>query len=41
VDRIVPVPTYEQYAVQKEVEIEKIVQVKSVETKIRPQVQVV
>lgn len=41
VDRIVPAPTYEQYAVQKDIIAEKIVNVKSIETKQVPQIQVV
>ena len=41
VDRFIPVSTYEQYAVPVEIAVEKIVNVKSVETRIKPEVQVI
>lgn len=41
VDRIVPAPTYEQYAVQKDIVTEKIVGVTTTETKQVPQIQIV
>ena len=39
VDRFIPVSTYEQYAVPVEIAVEK--NVKSVETRIKPEVQVI